>query len=106
MKQKKTKQANRWHVHVCLLFAGLNLAWASLRAAEDRVYYEVDDYPDVEKIDAHFHIRTVDSSFVAEAAKEGFRFLNVAVHVSDPVAFRQRHQAAYAQKKRIPTESK
>ena len=102
MKQKKTKQANRWHVHVCLLFAGLNLAWASLRAAEDRVYYEVDDYLDVEKIDAHFHIRTVDSSFVAEAAKEGFRFLNVAVHVSDPVAFRQRHQAAYAQKKAHP----
>ena len=47
-----------WTRHVCLFIAGLNLPWASLRAAEDRVYYEVDDYPDVEKIDAHFHIRT------------------------------------------------
>ena len=37
-----------------------------------------------------------------EAAKERFCFLNVVVHVSDPVAFRQRHQAAYAQKKAHP----
>ena len=45
---------------------------------------------------------SMDPSFVAEAAREGFRFLNAVVHVSDPVAFRQRHQAAYAQKKAHP----
>ena len=105
MKQKKTKQANRWHVHVCLLFAGLNLAWASLRAAEDRVYYEVDDYLDVEKIDAHFHIRIVDSSFVAEAAKEGFRFQCRSPCLRS-CGLPATASGRLCSEKRIPTESK
>ena len=56
-----------------------------------------DDYLDVEKIDAHFHIHAVDSRPSLQKLPRRV-FPNVAVHVSDPVAFRQRHQAAHAEK--------
>ncbi|MGA1015554.1 MAG: amidohydrolase family protein [Limisphaerales bacterium] len=87
-----------------ILLMGLLLAIqaAFLEAEQASDYYSVDNYPDVEKIDAHFHIRTVDTEFVARAAEDGFRFLNVVVHTADETELRKRHQAAWAQQQAHP----
>lgn len=62
----------------------------------------MEDYHQVEKIDSHFHIRTIEPEFVKLAKQDRFKFLNVVVHVSNPVELRQKHQASFSQKKHHP----
>jgi len=62
----------------------------------------MEDFDRIEKIDAHFHIRTVDPAFVKMAAKDRFKFLNVVVHSTDEVLMEQKHQASFAQKEAHP----
>lgn len=65
-------------------------------------YYSMEDYDRIDKIDSHFHIRTVDSEFVTLAKQDRFKFLNVVVHVNDPVELQQKHQASFAQREAHP----
>ena len=65
-------------------------------------FFTIDDYGEIEKIDSHFHIRTVDTEFVNLARQDRFKFLNVVVHVTDPVQLKQKHQASFAQKSAHP----
>lgn len=65
-------------------------------------YYSVEDYDQMEKIDSHFHIRTVEPKFVELAAQDRFKFLNVVVHTADSTELKQKHQASFAQKSAHP----
>ena len=65
-------------------------------------FYSLEDYDQVEKIDSHFHIRTVDPTFVELAAQDHFKFLNVVVHTTNSTELKQKHQASFAQKEAYP----
>ncbi|HEC44802.1 MAG TPA: amidohydrolase [Bacteroides sp.] len=54
-----------------LLFLSISLVTISCQ----QEYYSLEDYPDVSKIDAHFHIYNGESSAVELAAKDNFRLL-------------------------------
>lgn len=66
-------------------------------------HFTMEDFHRIEKIDAHFHIRTVDPTFVELAKEDRFKFLNVVVHVNDPVQLEQKHQASFEQRKAHPS---
>lgn len=74
----------------------------ALSVTGQETYYALDDYDKVEKIDSHFHIRTVDPTFVKLASQDRFKFLNVVVHTTNPTELKQKHQASFAQKEAHP----
>ena len=74
----------------------------ALTVTGQETFYKLDDYDQVEKIDSHFHIRTVEPTFVKLAAQDQFKFLNVVVHTTNPIELKQKHQASFAQKEAHP----
>ncbi len=91
------------HLLILLVFTGAMLSMSPAVHAQDK-YFTMEDYHRIEKIDSHFHIRTVDPAFVELAEADRFKFLNVVVHDNDPVQLEQKHQASFAQKKAHPSQ--
>ncbi|MDP4285663.1 MAG: amidohydrolase family protein [Bacteroidota bacterium] len=65
-------------------------------------FYTTTDFESVKKIDAHVHIRTLDTSFVHQAKKDNFRVLSIVVD-EDPGIQVQQKDAIY-QKQLFPDE--
>jgi predicted TIM-barrel fold metal-dependent hydrolase len=55
-----------------LLFFGM-----ALMSCQDNNFYTLEDFPTVDKIDAHYHIYTLDDNSFSQAQKDNFRFLNI-----------------------------
>lgn len=48
---------------------------------QDSLYYSIEDFNNLDKIDAHFHLRNAgDTIFVEQAEKDNFRVLNLNVY--------------------------
>jgi predicted TIM-barrel fold metal-dependent hydrolase len=58
-----------------LIFFG----WLFLISGSNEQHYTAEDFLNVSKIDTHVHVRTVDESFLAEAAENNFRLITVNV---------------------------
>ena len=65
-------------------------------------FYAMADFKSVQKIDAHVHIRTLDTSFAHQAKKDNFRLLSIVVD-EDPGIKIQQQDAIY-QKRLFPGE--
>lgn len=74
-------------------------SWALLPAhADDSTErFTMDDYYTVEKIDAHFHLRTRNTDFVTLAKEDKFRFVNIAVHSNSSVEMEFRLRTTFLQ---------
>lgn len=88
-------------VLLCVFLAVGRLASQENSAAPGATF-SMDDYPRVEKIDIHFHMRTDDTSFVDLAREDRFRFLNIVVHTIDPDALAERHRTSFVQHEAHP----
>src|SRR5271165_3300841 len=52
-------------------------------AAADELYYSIDDFYRVPKIDMHMHLHSTGPAFMAEAKADNFRVLSINVDYSD-----------------------
>lgn len=59
-------------------------------------YYTVADFADVPKIEAHFHINVLDTTFIAQARKDNFRLLTINVESNSPVLLEEQRDIAIA----------
>ena len=64
------------------LLALLGLGCLPARA-QDQQYYTLEDFPRVEKIDAHVHLHGAADGFMAQALRDNFRVLNINVDYPD-----------------------
>ena len=71
-------------------------------AGDDAARFSMDDYYSVEKIDAHFHLRTRDTGFVTLAEEDKFRFLNIAVHSNSSIEMEFRLRTTFIQRDAHP----
>jgi predicted TIM-barrel fold metal-dependent hydrolase len=53
------------------------IATIAMVSCQNRNYYSMDDFSEVEKIDSHYHIYTDNESSVEQAQKDNFRLLNI-----------------------------
>ena len=100
---KFTKQM-KWLVLLSVLIHSQSSAQSQFAnsSKQDAAFYTIADFKSVQKIDAHVHIRTLDTSFVHQAKKDNFRLLSIVVD-EDPGIQVQQRDAIY-QKKLFPGE--
>lgn len=53
------------------------VATIAMVSCQNKNYYSMDDFSEVEKIDSHYHIYTDNESSVEQAQKDNFRLLNI-----------------------------
>jgi predicted TIM-barrel fold metal-dependent hydrolase len=53
------------------------IATIAMVSCQNKNYYSMDDFSEVEKIDSHYHIYTDNESSVEQAQKDNFRLLNI-----------------------------
>lgn len=87
---------------LCVLIHSQNSAIAQLEAhqIQGAAFYTMSDFESVQKVDAHVHIRTLDTTFAHQAKKDNFRLLSIVVD-EDPGIQLQQRDAIY-QKKDFP----
>jgi hypothetical protein len=59
------------------LYFSLLIVTAAMFSCQNKNYYSMEDFPEVEKIDAHYHIYTSDENSVEQAQKDNFMLLNI-----------------------------
>ncbi|MCY1720766.1 amidohydrolase family protein [Prolixibacteraceae bacterium Z1-6] len=67
-------------------------------------YYSMDDFKSVEKIDAHFHIYTSESTAVEQAKKDKFKLLSINTHSGACERVIESHQWLRKLNKEYPAE--
>jgi predicted TIM-barrel fold metal-dependent hydrolase len=68
-------------------------------------YYAVDDFRSVDKIDAHTHLRTKDTTYIKEAEAFNFRLLNVNVYTFSGTPIEEQQKQAIIWVKAFPGRS-
>lgn len=53
-------------------------------------FYTIADFESVQKIDAHVHIRTLNTTFAHQAKKDNFRLLSIVVDEDPGIELQQR----------------
>ncbi len=66
------------------------------QATEIEAYYTAADFAAVPKIEAHFHINALDTSFIAQARTDNFRLLSINVESNSPVLLEEQRAIAMA----------
>jgi hypothetical protein len=94
----------KWLVLLSVLIHSQNSAQTQFKSSlkQPAAFYTISDFKSIQKIDAHVHIRTLDTSFVHQAKKDNFRLLSIVVD-EDPGIQVQQRDAIY-QKKLFPGE--
>lgn len=59
--------------------------------------FSVDDYPNIQKVDIHFHLHSENTDFVALARRDRFSFLNIATQSAGAEIMRQKHKTVFLQ---------
>ena len=77
-----------------------SLSFAECEEGEKR--FSMDDYYAVDKIDAHFHLRTRNTDFVTLAQRDKFRYVNIAVHSNSPIEMDFRLRTTFIQLRAHP----
>ena len=93
----------KWLVLLSVLIHSQNRAHAQFEdsSKQDAAFYTIADFVSVQKIDAHVHIRTLDTTFVHQAKKDNFRLVSIVVD-EDPGIQLQQKIAIY-QKRHSPS---
>ena len=78
-------------------FCALGCVLSTVSAEDEAAHFTMDDYYAVEKIDAHFHLRTRNTDFVSLAVEDKFRFVNIAVHSNSSVEMEFRLRTTFIQ---------
>lgn len=60
-------------------FIALPLLIAYHQSNDKKLYYDIDDFDKVEKVDVHVHIHTERDAFVEQAKKDNFKLLTIVV---------------------------
>jgi hypothetical protein len=70
--------------------------------SEQQKYYSAEDFKSVDKIDAHTHIRTDDTTYIKQAEAYNFRLLNINVYKSSGTPISQQQNEAIEWIKEFP----
>lgn len=86
-----------WIVFLC--FSG-----GCARAVEEEVaYFTVEDFQNIEKIDAHVHYFSEKPAFMEQAVADNFRLVSIDTYAGpDELSIREQEQLALARKKSTP----
>src|SRR5690606_34229810 len=68
------------------------------------VYYTMDDFKLVKKIDIHIHINTEESTFIEQAIEDNFRFLDIIDDRPFGITMADQEKIAYKQLKAFPDQ--
>lgn len=72
-------------------------------AIQDSVYYTMEDFNTLDKIDAHFHLRNdADTIFVEQAEKDKFRVLNLNVYTDKGKPLEEQQESSIRMMKKYP----
>lgn len=79
-------------------------------ATDDKVmpgpgYYSVDDFKSVDKIDAHTHLRTTDTTYIKQAAANNFRLVDINVYTVSGEPIEEQQARAISWMKAFPGRS-
>src|SRR5690554_2834371 len=61
----------------------LSMMFMAILSCEKNNYYTMDDFFNVEKFDAHYHIYTADDNSIEQASEDNFRLLNINTYLND-----------------------
>ena len=89
---------------ICCLLPGFLLILQCCSSFQNRQaeasFYALDDFTLVPKIDAHVHIRTLDTAFISQAGEDQFRLLSIVVDEAPGIDVQQ--QFAISQNHKFP----
>ncbi len=83
--------------YLFLFFSGL-----ALFSCKNNNYYSVEDFPKVEKIDAHYHIYTRQDNTLERAQKDNFMMLNINTYLGSCEHVVEAHQTYVKLKEQQP----
>lgn len=71
-------------------------------SCQNKNYYSLEDFSEVEKIDSHYHIYTENQSSVEQAQKDNFRLLNINTYSGGCERVVEAHQGLKLLKQQFP----
>lgn len=100
----------RKHIYLCLLpLAGFlqqctqNNTKFTEAEIRDSAFYSIEDFNNLDKIDAHFHLRSdADTIFVEQAARDKFHILNLNVYTDNGMPLEEQKELSIRMIKKYP----